>query len=272
MKIDIIKHRQEVDGKSTSSHARIIAPEDVTIYEFPNIPDYSNEVDEVILIFPSSKSVSISSLFKSVKVDFKDNYGLEKGFHIGTLLKKNLEDVISDDDKKRLATVEQTHDQYTLDNLPFKRAVFIDSTWKQCRSIYKDPRINSIKSCVIQNRITKFWRTQKGAPKWYLSTIEAIHQFLLELHISAWGISQKYFNECLGDLQLDDSFIPLNKIMPDDDCESDSLCKPYTGQYDNLLFFFSFLYSLIHSLEDVNGKVSKLNICRPDEGELKKVA
>lgn len=267
MKIDIIKHRQEVHGKSTSSHARIIAPDDVTIYEFPNIPDYSNEVNEVILIFPSTKSVSISSLFKGVQIDFKDNYGLEKGFHIGTLQNFNLNDIISDDDRERLAAEEKIQENYTLDNLPFKRAVFIDSTWKQCRSIYKDPRINSIKSCIIQNRITKFWRTQKGAPKWYLSTIEAIHQFLLEFHISAWGISQKYYNDCLSDLQLDASFVPSNKIILDADCtngESYSSCKPYNGQYDNLLFFFSFLYSLIHSLEDVNGKLTKLNIYRPE--------
>lgn len=170
---------------------------------------------------------------------------------------KNLNDLMSDDDKERMASEQQTNEKYTLDNLPVKRAVFIDSTWKQCRSIYKDTRISSIKSCVIQNRITKFWRHQKGAPNWYLSTIEAIHQFLLEFHISAWGISQQYFDNCLNDLQLDSSFIPLNKIISDEDAddEVDRLCKPYSGQYDNVLFFFSFLHSLIHSLDDINGKL-----------------
>lgn len=176
---------------------------------------------------------------------------------------KNLSEVIVNDDKTKLEQDEQTEKVHTLDNLPFKRAVFIDSTWKQCRSIYRDPRINPIRSCIIQNRVTKFWRVQKGAPKWYLSTIEAIHQFLLELHISAWGITRKYHNECLDDLQLDSSFIPASKIISNqDDCEPNTVCKPYSGQYDNLLFFFSFLYSLIHSLEEVNGP---LNIYRPTD-------
>lgn len=256
MKIDIIKHRQEVDGKSTSSHARIISPDHVNIYEYPDIPDYSLDPSEVILIFPSSKSVSISSLFKGVTIDFKENYGLDKGYHIGTLLMKNLDEIMTDDDRERLASDEQTEEVYTLENLPFKRAVFIDSTWRQCRGIYKDPRINSIKTCIIQHRITKFWRHQRGAPNWYLSTIEAIHQFLLEFHISAWGINQKYYDKCLNDLELDTSFIPTSKIIQDDvDDESSALCKPYSGQYDNILFFFAFLHSLIHSLDDINGKL-----------------
>ena len=136
--------------------------------------------------------------------------------------------------------------------------MFIDSTWNQCRGIYKDPRVNSIKSCIIQNRVTKFWRNQKGAPKWYLSTIEAIHQFLLEFHITAWGISQRYYDECLEDLQLDASFIPPDKIIADETSNDDQF-KPYHGQYDNLLYFFSFLHSLINSLDEVNGK---LNIFR----------
>ncbi|CRL02504.1 CLUMA_CG015263, isoform A [Clunio marinus] len=260
IQIDIIKHRQEVFGKSTSSHAKIISPDQVNIYEYPEIPDYSAETGDVILIFPSSKSVSISSLFKGISTfDFKENYGLEKGFFIGTLLKKNLDEVMSDSDRERLHRNGE-HDEkiYSRDNLPFKRAVFIDSTWKQCRSIYKDPRINSIKSCVIQNRKTKFWRTQKGAPDWYLSTIEAIHQFLLEVHVSAWGIHRNYYDKSLNDLELDTSFIPPTKIFDDNDNGEKSMCKPYNGQYDNLLFFFSFLHCIIHSLDDVNGKLKMI--------------
>ena len=41
-KVDIIKHPCEVDGKSTAVHAAILAPYDVTIYQFPDIPDYTN--------------------------------------------------------------------------------------------------------------------------------------------------------------------------------------------------------------------------------------
>lgn len=42
VQIDIIKHKNEIDGKSTAIHAAILAPENVNIYTFPDIPDYSN--------------------------------------------------------------------------------------------------------------------------------------------------------------------------------------------------------------------------------------
>jgi len=41
-KVDIIKHPCEVDGKSTAVHAAILAPHDVTVYRFPDIPVYTN--------------------------------------------------------------------------------------------------------------------------------------------------------------------------------------------------------------------------------------
>lgn len=246
-------------GKSTSPHATILAPDDATIYIYPDIPDYSKEEGEVVLVFPASKSVSISSLFKGNKIDYKENHGLTPGYTIPTLLTRNLNEVI---DQERSGS-DQTTKKYTLDNLPFKRVVFIDSTWKQCRGIYKDPRVSSLKSCVIQNRVTKFWRHQKGSPIWYLSTIEAIHSFLLEFHINAWGISKKYYETSLADLQLDAGFIQPSQIIEDEgkDAELDegkdaeSLCTPYSGQYDNLLFYFAFLHTLIHSLEHKKGQL-----------------
>lgn len=41
IQIDIIKHQRESDGKSTAIHAAILAPENVNIYTYPDIPDYS---------------------------------------------------------------------------------------------------------------------------------------------------------------------------------------------------------------------------------------
>lgn len=45
LKIDIIKHRKEIDGKSTAAHAAILSPDDVSVYTYPDIPDYYNEPD-----------------------------------------------------------------------------------------------------------------------------------------------------------------------------------------------------------------------------------
>lgn len=43
IKIDIIKHPREIDGKSTAVHAAVLASDDVRIYTYPNIPDYDIE-------------------------------------------------------------------------------------------------------------------------------------------------------------------------------------------------------------------------------------
>jgi len=43
LKVDIIKHPGETDGKSTAVHAGVLAPEYVSIYTYPCIPDYDKE-------------------------------------------------------------------------------------------------------------------------------------------------------------------------------------------------------------------------------------
>lgn len=48
LQIDIIKHHKEIDGKSTAIHAAILAPDNVKIYTYPDIPDYSADNDTVM--------------------------------------------------------------------------------------------------------------------------------------------------------------------------------------------------------------------------------
>ncbi|XP_070187118.1 tRNA-uridine aminocarboxypropyltransferase 1-like isoform X2 [Littorina saxatilis] len=60
IKIDIIKHQSESDGKSTCPHAVVMAPEDVTVYTFPCIPDYDRE--KVVLVFPCKEARTLRDL------------------------------------------------------------------------------------------------------------------------------------------------------------------------------------------------------------------
>lgn len=240
--IDIIKHKNEIDGKSTAAHAAILAPNYVTVYEYPMIPDYSKE-DGVVLIFPSHKSTNVHALFShNVQLNSCE---LPKGHNMGTLL-------------KRIAVECRTVDENSLDNdnisyeLPIKKAVFIDSTWNQSRSIYKDDKISSLRCVVLQNRLSQFWRHQKGSPRWYLATIEAMHQFLIELHINAWGLDENYTG--FENLGLNMSAI-CDKHAGNTMMHTDGVSlvnPPYNGQYDNLLFFFTHMYKLIHSYYDHN--------------------
>lgn len=64
----------------------------------------------------------------------------------------------------------------------------------------------------LQIRLSQFWRHQKGSPRWFLATIEAIHQLLVE------------FTE----IDIEENEPPKN--------------------YDNMLFFFRFMYEKIHQL------------------------
>lgn len=178
VKIDIIKHPKEVDGKSTSAHAAVLAPSDVKVYTYPDIPCYDNE--EVLLIFPSKSAIP-----------------LQEWWH-KKLQSHNKPDESFDNKMK----------------LPFSKAVFIDSTWRQTKALYNDPRLKKLPSILLTSHRSLFWRYYEGKHETHLSTIEAVYYFLQELH---------------------------SLIHPE---------EPYYGQYDNILFFFKFMYFKIRTFYD----------------------
>lgn len=77
------------------------------------------------------------------------------------------------------------------------------------------------------------------------------------MHINAWGISRSY--QALEALEVQTDFIRNEMIIDTNQqnhCETNdnslTLCTPYNGQYDNLFFFFTHMYHLIHSYYDHN--------------------
>ncbi|KAE9533820.1 hypothetical protein AGLY_008899 [Aphis glycines] len=176
-KIDIIKHSREIAGKSTAIHAALLAPNDVTIYIYPDMPRYTED-DKVILVYPGKSAVTLQDFYSSSK---KQEDSKEYN-------------------KQKTSSKFITH------------ALFIDSTWNQSNGILKDPIIRGLPCIKLQIRLSQFWRHQKGSPRWFLATIEAIHQLLVE------------FTET--------------------DVETNGPPK----NYDNMLFFFRFMYEKIHQL------------------------
>lgn len=229
MKVDIIKHKREIDGKSTAAHAAVLAPGYVSIYTYPDVPDYDQEDSKTVLLYPGAEARAVRELF--TKIDNTSSYSekmqaeLPYGWHVGTLMKKIF---ISEDSCE--------NEIYHVNDLPINRVVLIDSTWNQSRGIFADKRLKNLPKIVLQNRASQFWRHQKGSPRWYLSTVEALHQLMLELHLCAWGRDQSYI-----------SHLTLHYPVHSED-ESHEQCQPYTGQYDNLLFFFKYMYEKLHSL------------------------
>uniref|UniRef100_A0A1B6HMC5 tRNA-uridine aminocarboxypropyltransferase 1 n=1 Tax=Homalodisca liturata TaxID=320908 RepID=A0A1B6HMC5_9HEMI len=207
IKIDIIKHAREMDGKSTAVHAAVLAPEDVRIFTYPCIPDYSPN-EHVVLIFPNENAVSVEEVCKR----FSRNVGEPQSKRLCTDISRQL----------------------------VHRAVFIDSTWNQSRGIFKDPRIRALPSVVLKSRLSQFWRHQVGSPRWYLATIEAIHQFLVELDAAQLVASPIQENE---ERRVSEEEVTGSGRQEEFEYN-------YNGQYDNLLFFFRFMYSKIHTLYD----------------------
>ncbi|KAL8576628.1 hypothetical protein ACOMHN_025103 [Nucella lapillus] len=62
VKIDIIKNQSEGDGKGTCPHAVVIAPDDVTVYTFPYIPDYDKE--KVVVVYPCKEASTLKELLQ----------------------------------------------------------------------------------------------------------------------------------------------------------------------------------------------------------------
>lgn len=184
-----------------------------------------------MLIYPSQTALTVSQLvnLESYSDIFKQQNQLLDDIPVGysrsTLMKQ-----IHESQQKQYFT--------KIGKLPITKAVFIDSTWNQSKGIYKDDRLKNIPCVVIQNRISQFWRHQKGSPRWYLATIEAIHQFLVEVHIHCWGLHPDY--EGVKNCFSEDCLERFQGLICND-------VNAYNGQYDNLLFFFKHMYDLIHT-------------------------
>uniref|UniRef100_H3B415 tRNA-uridine aminocarboxypropyltransferase 1 n=1 Tax=Latimeria chalumnae TaxID=7897 RepID=H3B415_LATCH len=206
LKVDIIKHPHETDGKSTAVHAKLLAPDDVSVYTYPCIPEYEDERHEIVLVFPGPKSVSVQDIpTKLLKLDTKNSVHTQ-GSDIST--EGIPEDVQADET--------EAQDENKTKTL-LKKVVFIDSTWNQTNKIITDERLQGLVQVELTARKTCFWRRQKGKPDTYLATIEAIYYFLTDYH---------------------------KRVLK----------ESYQGEYDNLLFFYSFMHRLINNAKYTAGK------------------
>ncbi|XP_048731172.2 tRNA-uridine aminocarboxypropyltransferase 1-like [Ostrea edulis] len=242
LKIDIIKHPNECDGKSTSAHAAVLAPDDVRVFTYPCIPDYPDR-NKVVLVFPGKNSLTMEEMAKRINKNdsYNDCAGDSQHDSPNTDMKRHDSKLGESDDEEEesksvsdetTVTMEGKSDKglpskrkaedhpgrqkkirSSKQTVPFERAVFVDSTWQQTKGIVADDRLKDMTCIQLESRETKFWRHQKDNPATYLSTIEAVYYLVRDYH----------------DLFVNDS---------------------YNGEYDNLLFFFTFMYQKIRKMYD----------------------
>nr|XP_020645744.1 DTW domain-containing protein 1 isoform X2 [Pogona vitticeps] len=213
LKIDIIKHPNETDGKSTAVHAKLLAPDSVTIYTYPCIPDYEDTRHEIALIFPGPNSVAINDIPRSLQKKCQGQVSCDEEDE--SLTEPALKNARLEPGTDRNLDAADWHSGGKTG--PLSKIVFIDSTWNQTKKIITDERLQGLLQIELKSRKTCFWRHQKGKPDTYLSTIEAIYYFLVDYH-------------------------------------KEVLKEKYDGQYDNLLFFFAFMYRLIKTAKSSVGK------------------
>ncbi|CAO3648514.1 unnamed protein product [Cunninghamella echinulata] len=61
VKLDVIKHEKEIDGKSTAIHAKVLAPNDVTLYGYSDIPTYE-QPERTLLLFPGPNAKTLKEI------------------------------------------------------------------------------------------------------------------------------------------------------------------------------------------------------------------
>ncbi|XP_041074813.1 tRNA-uridine aminocarboxypropyltransferase 1-like [Polyodon spathula] len=218
LRIDIIKHPNETDGKSTAIHAKLIAPDDVSIYTYPCIPEYEDKRHEVVLVFPGPDSVTVEDITnRLLRLADRGSPCLQDHHRSAEepAAKRMKHNTTAEDGEAPSPNKETKQGRH---KHLLKRVVFIDSTWNQTNKIVTDERLQALLQVELKTRKTCFWRHQKGSPDTYLSTIEAIYYFLVDFH-----------QECLS--------------------------EEYHGEYDNLLFFYSYMHKLINKAKHAAGKL-----------------
>ncbi|GFS59209.1 DTW domain-containing protein 1 [Trichonephila inaurata madagascariensis] len=148
IKIDIIKHPKEVDGKSTSAHAAVLAPDDVKIYNYPDFPSYENE--KVLLIFPGKSAIPFQEWWDQqihlheYHCETDSNKNLRSSFEL-----LNHKETNSNHQNTSVPCSDQngSRDRLSFKDmeksscLPFSKVIFIDCTWRQSKAMYNDPRL-----------------------------------------------------------------------------------------------------------------------------------
>uniref|UniRef100_A0AC35TV91 tRNA-uridine aminocarboxypropyltransferase n=1 Tax=Rhabditophanes sp. KR3021 TaxID=114890 RepID=A0AC35TV91_9BILA len=86
VKVDIIKHPRERNGKSTAIHCKLLAGGDTRIFEPLHCPDYNEELKNggnIVIVFPSKRAIPINEYVeKHGKIDklvFLDSTWLQVG-------------------------------------------------------------------------------------------------------------------------------------------------------------------------------------------------
>ncbi|RUS28720.1 DTW domain-containing protein [Jimgerdemannia flammicorona] len=205
IKMDVIKHENERDGKSTAVHAKIIAPDDVEIYPWNNFPEY-DDPDEVVLLFVGKDAKTLSqmpqaSFSKLVVVDgtwaqatkmVRDTPQLARLRRVTIAPRKTLFWRFQNKDEHHLATIEAMYYFFR-----------------------------------------EYYDAYEAGTE--LDTVEA----------SGLGRGHMNFGKDVGQTDGLGSSSQSASTTDVSASTSASTARPYDGRYDNMLFYYKFFYEMI---------------------------
>lgn len=143
----VVKHWQELEGKSTAIHAKLLAPAQVTL-----------------AVFDPVRSSPLIRPFASPPADPSDH---------AKFVVDPVRDVVlfPDGEAAGVAQIDWTH---------VRRLVVIDGTWRQAKAMLQTAPLAALPKVKLDGtHQTAFWRYQSLGPH-CLATIEAIHRFCQE--------------------------------------------------------------------------------------------
>eukprot|EP01065_Artemidia_motanka_P037874 TRINITY_DN46777_c0_g1_i1.p1 TRINITY_DN46777_c0_g1~~TRINITY_DN46777_c0_g1_i1.p1 ORF type:complete len:357 (+),score=94.33 TRINITY_DN46777_c0_g1_i1:63-1073(+) len=111
-------------------------------------------------------------------------------------------------------TLGQLRDDGALDRIT--GIVFVDSTWHQSKSICRDERLMRLTPVQLNEYRTMFWRFQNTGDERFLATVEAIYYFVRDFSVARG--------------------------------------RPYSGEFDDLLYFYVHQYACIQNRYKTEGR------------------
>lgn len=292
-KVHIIKHPGERCGKSTAVHAAVLASEDVVIFTYPEIPEYTDTV-RAVLVFPGDNSVTLNNYVQAMKTGKPSCCPVAGNGNTTTVSPGVPEDFKEPGTQTTKPGNPLSNSQDCLNNCAIEDEENIENQLsdgsepvpKQSKTevqetciLYSSQKHNNDVNDAILSQQTHLDNTAAGRSFNSGSSIQSsnslidivvfidstwfqVHKISIDPRLSKLQRIELTSHETkFWRPQLDKPSTYLSTIEAIYYCarEYHDNCSevPYGGQYDNLLFFFCYFYQKIKNLTSKTGKKLK---------------
>ncbi|KAF8975259.1 DTW domain-containing protein 1 [Entomortierella lignicola] len=242
IRIDVIKHENERDGKSTALHAKILAPDHVDVYGWKSMPKYEN-VDRLLLLFPSPGAKTLSeidpeSFDKLVVIDGTWEQANKMSKSDSPLLRMKRVTIAPHE------TLFWRHQRKTDDHLATIEAIYY------FLREYHETYLSSIPESLVQDNTT----AKKEEDKEEKESASVMDKLDSNSSIDDGKESSQSLQSSSS--SATNTTTAINTDKDEKDCASKVITPhkewidsrklgPYTNQFDDMLWFYKYFYELI---------------------------